>query len=379
MISCKNKIRLKGGLLMLSGIAFSISAAAQAETAQLSQAAASNSNSLVWWLVFAAMAVLLLAIAVLGNVLVALAKMSVKKAKGITTALLLFSSMWAMGQETATTASVVSATGSPLDLHVLMAATVLLAEFIVIIILISKILRFVDYLSDEKKEAKSVVPSFQIPNLLDRFNASVAVEKEADILFDHEYDGIKELDNNLPPWWKYGFYITIVWSIVYLGYYHVFGGPSSEDEYIASVEKGKAEVEAYLKKAAMNVDENTVTMADVAGIKEGKSIYESNCATCHGKSGEGNAGPNLTDDYWLHGGSLKDIFKTVKYGVVAKGMKSWQAELSPVDMRNVVSYIKTLRGTNPPNAKGPEGQLYEEKSAEVSNSNSDSTATAEKQ
>ncbi|MCS6819203.1 MAG: c-type cytochrome, partial [Chitinophagales bacterium] len=335
--------------------------------------ATKSTGSMIWWLIISAMAVLLIAIAALGNVLVALAKLSIKKAKETATIILLLSTLSTFSQEVSPT--VASNSSSWGDINILLASIVLIAEFVVVIILVSKIWRFVEVLAGEKKERAKKVISLEIPNLLDKFNASVAVEKEKDILFDHEYDGIRELDNNLPPWWKYGFYITIIWSIIYLGYYHLFGGPSSEDEYIASVEKGKAEVEAYLKKVAMNVDENTVTLADASGIKEGKSIYESNCATCHGKMGEGNAGPNLTDDYWIHGGSLKDIFKTVKYGVVAKGMKSWQAELSPVDIRNVVSYVKTLRGTNPPNAKAPEGQLYQESNDNAVKSDSSVTAS----
>jgi len=358
----------KGAALAISVAAFAGQATAQAaEPAKELATAASGNSNWVWWLVIAAMAILLLAIAVLGNVLVVLAKMSVKKSKAVASMLLLLAGFSASAEEAATEAAalVAKAATSSLfgDINVLLAAAVLVAEFLVIVLLVKKILSFVALLSDEKETKKSV--GLQLPDFLNRFNASVAIEKEADILLDHDYDGIRELDNDLPPWWKYGFYITIVWSFAYLGYYHVFGGPTSQDEYIAAVEQGKAEVEAYLKTAAMDVDENNVAMADEGGIKSGKSIFESNCATCHGKLGEGIAGPNLTDDNWLHGGSIKDIFKTVKYGVVAKGMKSWKDDLSPVDIRNVSSYIKSIHGTNPPNAKAPEGEAYKEAAAEA--------------
>lgn len=373
MISLKNMLSVWRVAILASLVNFATQAMSQPETVP-SAASETNNTAFVWWLVIAAMGVLLLAIAVLGNVLVTLAKLSVKKSKGVLLLLLVIASFSANAQETASVTATKTATTALADINVILAATVLFAEFLVIVILVAKILRFTEFLSDKEETKKSA--AFQIPNLLDKFNASVAVEKETDILLDHNYDGIKELDNNLPPWWKYGFYFTIVWAFVYIGYYHVFGGPSSEDEYNAAMEKGRAEVEAYLKTAAMNVDENTVTMADAAGIKDGKSIYESNCATCHGKLGEGNAGPNLTDDYWLHGGSIHDVFKTVKYGVVAKGMKSWQGELSPVDIRNVVSYVKTLRGTNPPNAKAPEGEIYIENDASGMGEQIDSTKSA---
>jgi cytochrome c oxidase cbb3-type subunit 3 len=375
MIPIKNKFSFGRAALLVGLLNFAIPAMSQAENTPAVANGVSN-TSLVWWMVIAAMAVLLLAIAVLGNVLVILAKMSLKKSKGIAVILLAIVSFSASAQEPAAAEAAKTTTSVFGDINVILAATVLLAEFVVIVILVNKILRFVEFLSEEKEAPKTV--AFQIPNLLDKFNASVAIEKETDILLDHDYDGIKELDNNLPPWWKYGFYFTIVWAFVYFGYYHVFGGPSSEDEYNAAMEQGKAEVEAYLKNAAMNVDENTVTLADASGIKDGKSIFESNCATCHGKLGEGNAGPNLTDDYWLHGGSINDVFKTVKYGVVAKGMKSWQGELSPVDIRNVVSYVKTLHGTNPPNAKAPEGEIYHENAAAGAAAKVDSTDTATK-
>lgn len=198
-------------------------------------------------------------------------------------------------------------------------------------------------------------------SLLDKINASVSLENENDVLLDHNYDGIKELDNSLPPWWKYGFYFTIVWSIVYLIYYHIGSGPSSQKEYETEMELAQIQIEEFMKKSANAVDENNVTLASDAGsIDAGKALYLDNCAACHGKLGEGGVGPNLTDDYWIHGGSIKDIFKTIKYGVPAKGMKSWQAELSPSQIRQVASFIKSLYGTNPPNAKEKQGEFYKE-------------------
>ncbi len=136
--------------------------------------------------------------------------------------------------------------------------------------------------------------------------------------------------------------------------------------------EAKIAKDEYMRKNALNVDENTVKMADAAGIDDGKTIFVANCAVCHGAKGEGVVGPNLTDDYWLHGGFINDVFKTIKNGWPAKGMKSWATDLTPVQIKDVASYIKTLHGTNPPNAKAPQGDLY----TEGGTAKSDSTATS---
>lgn len=200
------------------------------------------------------------------------------------------------------------------------------------------------------------------PSLMEKINASVAIEKEADILLDHNYDGIQELDNNLPPWWKYGFYLTIVFAFVYIVHYHFSNtGKLQLAEYEEEVAQGKAAVEEYRKKAANLVDENNVTvLTDAASLDAGKTIYLDNCAACHGRAGEGGVGPNLTDAYWVHSGGIKDIFKSIKYGWPEKGMKSWQQDLGAIQIHEVSSYIKSLVGTNPPNAKAQQGELYTE-------------------
>lgn len=193
----------------------------------------------------------------------------------------------------------------------------------------------------------------------DKFNASVSVEKESVVLTDHEYDGIRELDNALPPWWKYGFYFTIVWSVVYLGYYHISNGPSSDQEYKTQMEQGAAQVAAYQAKAKDLVTEKTVTiMTEASDIDAGKAAFVQFCAVCHGQDGGGIVGPNLTDKFWIHGGDIKDLFTTIKYGVQGKGMKSWQQELSPKMIAQVSSYILTLQGTTPASPKAPEGTEF---------------------
>ncbi len=196
----------------------------------------------------------------------------------------------------------------------------------------------------------------------DKFNSFRPIKEEAKIDLGHNYDGIRELDNRLPPWWLYGFYITIVFAGIYLWRYHVsHTAPLSGEEYSIAMAKAEAEKEAYLKKSANNVDENTVVLlTDASALAAGKNVFATNCAACHLADGGGSVGPNLTDDYWLHGGSVKDIFKTVKYGVPEKGMRSWKEDLSPVQMSQVTSYIKSLRGTKPANPKEPQGSLYQE-------------------
>lgn len=214
-----------------------------------------------------------------------------------------------------------------------------------------------------------------VPSFWDKVNASVEIEKETAILTDHDYDGIQELDNALPPWWKYGFYLTIVWSVFYLGYFHVTkAGPLSDGEYKNQMAEAEIQMAEYRKKAANLVDETTVVLLTEAGdIAKGKATFESQCVTCHGPSGEGKVGPNLTDKYWKHGGDIKDLFKTVKLGVSGTGMKSWKSDLSPMTIAQVTSYILTLQGTNPAGAKAPEGDLYVPKAATTP---TDTTATA---
>ena len=211
-----------------------------------------------------------------------------------------------------------------------------------------------------------------------KLNDATPVEKEADILLDHEYDGIRELDNNLPPWWKYGFYLTIVFSLIYLVQYHVAGsGNVGLDEYNAQLADAEKMKEERLKNAAVNVDETTVTFLESAAEQaEGQKIFSEKCVVCHGKSAEGLVGPNLTDDYWLHGGKINDVFKIIKYGFPSKGMLAWQGQLTPVQIQQVSSYIKSIHGTNPANAKAAEGDLYQE-TASVAVTDSAGTASGD--
>lgn len=189
---------------------------------------------------------------------------------------------------------------------------------------------------------------------------AVPVEREGEITLGHAYDGIRELDNRLPPWWVNMFILTVIWAVGYMWYYHWGGdGPSQIEEYTTEVETAKKEIAIALSGRADAVDESNVTaLTDAASLGEGELIYKSVCAACHGQLGEGTVGPNFTDEYWIHGGGIKNIFKVIKYGVPEKGMISWQAQLKPADMQKVGSYILTMQGTNPPNPKAPQGEIW---------------------
>ncbi len=182
--------------------------------------------------------------------------------------------------------------------------------------------------------------------------------EEKDLEIDHEYDGIKELDNPIPAWFNALFYSTMTFGLVYLMVYHVFGwGLNQEQEYNREVVLAEKAKQEYLAQAANLIDETSITVDESGAMAaSGKAIFMANCVACHGNAGEGGIGPNLTDEYWLHGADIKDIFKVVKYGVAAKGMVPWEQTLTPAQIAEVSNYIYALRGTNPPNAKEPQGE-----------------------
>jgi len=210
--------------------------------------------------------------------------------------------------------------------------------------------------------------------LLNILTKTTPVEKEKDILLDHNYDGIQELDNVLPPWWLWMLYITIIISAIYIYRYHLSGDWSSGQQWEQEMAAAKEKVDAYMASQGDIVDENTVALlTDETSLQNGETIWNEpgKCAACHKVDGGGSVGPNLTDEYWVHGGDIKDLFKTIKYGIPEKGMISWRKQLNAVQMQEVASYILiNLKGTNPPDAKGPEGEKYVEESAVEDSANS---------
>lgn len=204
-------------------------------------------------------------------------------------------------------------------------------------------------------------------------NDAVPIEEEASVELDHNYDGIKELDNHLPPWWTWLFVGTVVWGAIYLFVYHISDNlPLQQQEYqneVAQAEEAALKLQASQPQAA--IDENTLVFEkDAAILTNGQNIFTINCVACHAKDGGGNAiGPNLVDEYWLHGGSIKNIFTTVKNGVVEKGMPAWGKNMSPKDVRDVAFYVMSLQGTKPANPKAPQGDLYKPEPAAADTTN----------
>lgn len=187
-----------------------------------------------------------------------------------------------------------------------------------------------------------------------------SVVSEDQLLLEHDYDGIKELDNNLPPWWVYLFYASIIFGVVYMVRYEVLGADNQEMELQKEIAQAKIDVAEYMKTAPDMMDEKTVTLlTDPADLAVGKELYTTNCAACHRADGGGQIGPNLTDEEWILGGGVKNIFHTlVNGGRDGKGMIAWKGTLKPKEMQKVASYIVSLKGSNPADAKAPEGEIW---------------------
>ncbi|MFM2264727.1 MAG: Cbb3-type cytochrome c oxidase subunit FixP [Bacteroidota bacterium] len=230
-------------------------------------------------------------------------------------------------------------------------------------------------LTDEQKaqleaaQNTSLSESMWYKNILKALTKSTPIENENELLLQHDYDGIKELDNTLPPWWVYLFYLTIVFAVVYLLRFHVMGGDTQEMELKNEIAQSKIEVAEYLKTAPDLMDEKTVTLlTDPASIAEGKTIYTTNCVACHRADAGGQIGPNLTDDQWILGGGIKNVFHTLMNGGRdGKGMISWKGTLKPKEMQKVASYVLSLHGSNPKDPKPSEGEVWVDEAAAKSN------------
>ena len=193
------------------------------------------------------------------------------------------------------------------------------------------------------------------------FTGLAPIENEKDLLMDHDYDGIKELDSRIPPWFNYLFYGTILFGIYYMIDYHVIGtGLLPKQEYEEEMRIAAVQRDELIRSGAFLNENNVTLLNDESSLSKGRNIFMTNCKPCHGEFLQGAVGPNLTDEYWIHGGGVKNLFKTVKYGVPAKGMISWQNSLDPTQIQEVVSFVISMKGSNPPNAKPPEGEKYVE-------------------
>lgn len=223
-------------------------------------------------------------------------------------------------------------------------------------------------LTEEEKKAREEVATVDISiterqwykNLMKMLTRSEPVENNDLVMLDHNYDGIRELDNRLPPWWLYLFYGGIVFGAIYLVKYEIMGGDDQETEFRKEMAQAKADVAKYMLTAPDQMDESKVTrLTEAADLSKGKTIFEANCAACHRADGGGQIGPNLTDDHWIFGGDIKNLFRTItKGGRDGKGMVAWNTTLKPTEIQQVASYILSLQGSNPKEPKVPEGDLY---------------------
>jgi cytochrome c oxidase cbb3-type subunit 3 len=190
------------------------------------------------------------------------------------------------------------------------------------------------------------------------------IENEKDIQLEHDYDGIKELDNGLPPWFSGLFFATIIFALVYLVRFHVVGDYTQEQEYVMDNALAEKEVAEYNKTAPDLMNKEKVTqLTEPAALAEGKAIFTTNCVLCHKADGGGAIGPNLTDSTWILGGGIKNIFNTLtEGGRPGKGMVAWKESLKPTEIQKVASYVLSLQGSKPVGGKAPEGDEWKEES-----------------
>lgn len=248
-----------------------------------------------------------------------------------------------------------------------------LGVFLFLLIAIEIVIDAVDkvtyhLLTDEQKEqlanAQSVsfTESKWYQNLVSKLTRSKEIEREEDIMLEHDYDGIKELDNVLPPWWVYLFYGTIIFALVYLVRFHVMNEYDQEQEFKNEVALAELEKSKMPKDPAEEVSyETVVAVTDAASLAKGKEIFTNACAACHKADGGGLVGPNLTDKHWINGGGIKNVFKLISEGSKNNpSMVAWKANLSSKDIQSVASYVLSLQGSNPPGGKPAEGEIWVE-------------------
>lgn len=217
-------------------------------------------------------------------------------------------------------------------------------------------------LQDEKDGVKPEEQVAWYTNLLKSWTKAKAVEEENEIVLDHNYDGIKELDNSLPPWWVYMFYATILFAVVYLVRFQILDGDTQAVEYEKAVAQARIEVNKFKSTATdLITAENVTLLTEESDLNRGKAVFNLNCASCHLADGGGSIGPNLTDEYWILGGGIKNVFATVSNGGRdGKGMIAWNKTLKPEDIAKVSSYVISLQGTTPAKGKEPQGEKWVE-------------------
>ena len=259
--------------------------------------------------------------------------------------------------------------------------------FIFLLIAIEVVLNSVEkvsyhLLSPEEKvqydleQTKPIAQQEAFKRWMNKFTASKSIHEEADVLLDHDYDGIKELDNVLPPWWVGLFYGTIIFALVYLVRFHIMDEYNQDQEFATEMQVADKAVEEYMKTAPDVMDKDKVTLlTDASAIAEGKTLFDANCVACHKADAGGAIGPNLTDKFWINGGSIKNVFNTImEGGRPGKGMIPWKDQIKPTQIQKIASYVLSLQGTNPKDAKPVEPEAKEWKDG-VTAPSADKTAT----
>lgn len=253
----------------------------------------------------------------------------------------------------------------------------ILLIFLLVLVAVELVLQATDkvldtLLTDEQREQKEIEDNLPFTQtqfykgIMQKLTRTRKIEEEHELILHHNYDGIQELDNVLPPWWVYLFYGTIAFSLIYLVRFHVLGHDDQTTEFEKEMAAAKTQVEEYKKTAPDLMDkEKVILLTDAESINAGKAIFQTNCIACHKADGGGAIGPNLTDKNWILGGGIKNVFNTImEGGRSGKGMISWKDQIKPTDIQKVASYVLSLQGSNPPGAKEPEGDVWEEGSTE---------------
>jgi len=220
----------------------------------------------------------------------------------------------------------------------------------------------------EEAQTVSFADSPFVKKIVQKFTRSKSIEQEADIMLDHDYDGIKELDNVLPPWWVNLFYATAIFAVIYLFRFHVMNDYTQDQEYQQEVELANLEMEKHqLNSPKEEITLEQVTLlTDAESLGKGKAIFTNTCAACHKADGGGVVGPNLTDEYWINGGGIKNVFKLIAEGSKNNpSMVGWAKIIGTKEVQNVASYVLSLQGTKPAGGKAPEGEKWIEPVAET--------------
>jgi cytochrome c oxidase cbb3-type subunit 3 len=192
-------------------------------------------------------------------------------------------------------------------------------------------------------------------------SSSVLGGYDDELIENHEYDGIQEYDNPMPGWWTWLFIITVIWAAVYfvainMGYINTYEEDLAEGQQEITALRDQNQID----NPAVDAQMLAAAAGDAERVSEGEAVYKQTCASCHGQKGEGLIGPNLTDEFWIHGGSKMDVYKVVAEGVSANGMPAWEGVISQDEMVDVVAYIDSIQGTDPAGAKEAQGDKYED-------------------